>query len=86
MLNSKIETFQCVCFQTDLWRFPKARTCGRPDHGRTSHFETEKCLFKTFLLKNLINLTRIVMIKSEFLNTTGMVWPVSSEKWKASLV
>ena len=26
------------------------------------------------------------MIKSEFLVTTGMVWPVSSDKWKAPLV
>ena len=26
---------------------------------------------------------RIVLIKSEILVTTGMVWPVSSDKWKA---
>ena len=26
------------------------------------------------------------MIKSEILITTGMVWPVSSDKWKAPLV
>ena len=25
------------------------------------------------------------MIKSDFLITTGMVWPVSSDKWKAPL-
>ena len=28
----------------------------------------------------------IVLIKSEILNTTGIVWPLSSDKWNASLV
>ena len=74
-------------------RFLKVRT-GWPDHGWTSHFDKAISFFQEFLLKN--HLLRayylgfdisgwIVLIKSESLFTTGMVWLVSSDNWKASL-
>ena len=78
----------------NLGRFPKVRT-DRPDHGRTSHFDKTISFFQEFLLKNHLlranylgfNISGwIVLIKSEILITTGMVWPVSSDKWKAPLV
>ena len=76
-----------------LERFPKVRT-GRPDHGWSSHFDNEIGFSQEFLLKN--HLLRawylgfdwsgwIVLIKSEILVTTGMVWLVSSDKWKAPI-
>ena len=49
-------------------------------------------IFETFSVKNPLIRTyylkfewseRIVMIKSECLITTGMVFPVSSDKWEA---
>ena len=61
--------------------FPKART-GRPNHG----------FFQEFLMKNYFlyacylgfDLSGwIALIKSEILTTTGMAWPVSSDKWRA---
>ena len=72
-------------------RFPFVRT-GRPDHWRTSHFNYEIGFFRGFLLKNYLLAAHclgfdwsgwIVLINSEILITTGMVWPVSSDKWKA---
>ena len=79
----------------DLGRFPKVRT-GRPDHGQTSHFDKAISFFQEFLLKShllrayylgLLNISGwIVLIKSEILITTEMVWPVSSAKWEAPLV
>ena len=79
--------------QQSLGRFPKVRT-GRPDHGRTSHFDKERNIFpRVFAENNLFHTNYlgfdwsgwIVLIKSEILNTTGMVWPLSSDKWKAPL-
>ena len=71
--------------------FPFLRT-GRQDHRRTSHFNYEIGFFRGFLLKNYLLPAHclgfdwsgwIVLINSEILITTGMVWPVSSDKWKA---
>ena len=78
-------------FFNDLGRFPSQNW--PPDHYRTSHFDDEIGFFQEFLLKN--HLLRscylrfdwsgwIVLIKSEILIATGMVWPVSSDKEKAS--
>ena len=74
-------------------RFPKFRT-GRPDHGRTGHFENEIGFFQEFLMKN--DFLRayylgfdgsgwIALIKSEILITRGMACPVSSDQWQAPL-
>ena len=77
-----------------LGRFPKVRT-GRPDHGRTCHFSNEIGFFQKVLLNKNVFFAfylefdlsgRIVLIKREFLITVGMVWPVSSDKWKVTLV
>ena len=63
--------------------------------GRTSQLANEIGFSKGLLLKNHLLRAHclgfdwsdwIVFIKSEILITTGMVWPVSSEKWKALLV
>ena len=79
--------------QRNLGRFQKVRT-DRPDHGRTSHFDKTISFFPEFLLKNHLlcanylgfNISGwIVLIKSEILIMTGMVWQVSSDKWKAPL-
>jgi len=76
-----------------LGRFPNVRT-GRPDHGRTRHFENETGFIHESLMKNDFLLRGyylgfdwsglIALIKSEILITTGMVWQVSSDKWKAT--
>ena len=74
-------------------RFPFVRT-GRPDHCLTSQFENKIGFFQEFLLKNV--LLRVyylgldwsgsrVLIETEIILATGMVWPVSSDKWKAPL-
>ena len=77
-----------------LARFPKVIT-DRLDHSWTSHFDNEKCFFPRVLMKNhlfcesYLGFHRsgwIVLIKSEILIMTGMVWPVSSDKWKAPCV
>ena len=63
--------------------------------GRNSQLANEMGFFQRVLFKN--HLLRayclgfdwsgwIVLIKSEILITTGMVWPVSSGKWKRPLV
>ena len=77
-----------------LRRFPFVRT-GRPDHCRTSQLANKNhLLFLELFLKN--HLLRvyylgfdwtgwIVLIKSEILFSTGMVWRVKSDKWKAPL-
>ena len=73
--------------------FPFVRT-GRPDHCLTSQFENKIGFFQEFLLKNV--LLRVyylgldwsgsrVLIEREIILATGMVWPVSSDKWKAPL-
>ena len=58
----------------------------------TSQFENIIGFFQEFLLKNVLlrvyylgldsSVSR-VLIKSEIIIATGMVWPVSSDKWKA---
>ena len=71
--------------------FPFVRA-GRPDHGRTGHFENEIGFFREFLMKN--DFLRaydlafdwsgwIALIKSKILITNGMSWLVSSDKWEA---
>jgi len=69
--------------------FPKVRT-GWSDHGhQTSHFDKAITFFEKFLLKSHLlhayylefdKSGWIVLIKSEILIMTGMVWPVSSAK------
>ena len=77
-----------------LGRFPFVRTSGL-DHCRTSQLANEIGFFQGFLLKNHLLLAHYlgfdwsgwrVLINSEILITTGMVWLVSSDKWKAPLV
>ena len=77
----------------NLGRFPKLRT-DLQDYGRISHFDKEMGFFRDFLMKTYLLRGYylrfdwsgwIVLIKSEFLITTGMVWQVSSDKWKAPL-
>ena len=60
--------------------------------GRTSQLANEMGFLQRVLLKNhLLHAYYlgfdwsgwIVLIESEILITTGMVWPVSSGKWKA---
>ena len=74
--------------------FPKIRT-GRPDHGRTSHFENEIVFFQEFLPKNHLLCACYLGFDWSGWNffftgiksvTTGMAWPVISDKWKAPLV
>ena len=74
-----------------LGRFPIVRT-DRPHQSPTSYFENEIGFFQEFFrLKNV--LFRVyylgfdwsgwrVLIKRETIIATGMVWPVSSDKWK----
>ena len=75
-------------------RFLFDRT-GRPDHCSTSQFDNEIGFFQEFLLKDHLlrayysgfdSSGRRVLIKREIITTTGKVWPVSSDKWKAPLV
>ena len=77
-----------------LERFPKVRK-GRQNHSRTSHFDDKKCFFPRVFVETLSPscvLFRIwliwldSLIKSKILIMTGMVWPVSSDKWEAPLV
>ena len=73
--------------------FPFVRT-DWPDHCLTSQFENIIGFFQEFLLKKVLlrvyylgldsSVSR-VLIKSEIIIATGMVWPVSSDKWKAPL-
>ena len=81
-------------FYDVLGRFPFVRT-GWPDHCPTSQFDNEIGFFQEFLLKNHLLGTYYlgfdwsgwrVFIKSEIIIATGMVWPVSSDEWKAPLV
>ena len=75
-----------------LGRFLFVRTSWS-DHSRTSHFDDEIGFFQGFsLITHLLpahylgfdESGRIVLIKSEILITTGRVWPVSSDEWRAS--
>ena len=75
-------------------RFPFVRTT-RPDHCRTSHLDNEIGFFRGFLW-NFIFLPAhylgfdwsgwIVLTNGEILITTGRLWPVGSDKWKAPSV
>ena len=69
---------------------------GWPDHGGTSQFSIE--VFQRVFAEKLTPFgcfracylgfdwsSRIVLIKSEILITTRMVWPVSCDKWKEPL-
>ena len=64
-------------------------------HCSTSQFENEIGFFQEFLLKDHLLRAyysgfdwsgRRVLIKREIITATGMVWPVSSDKWKAPQV
>ena len=77
-----------------LGRFRFVRT-GRPDHCPTSQFESEIGFFQEFLQKNHLfrayyswfgRSGQRVLIKREIIIAMGMVWPVSSDKWKAPQV
>ena len=75
-----------------LGQFPFVRTVGL-DHCRTSQLANEIGFFQGFLLKNhpahYLGFDWsgwIVLINSEILITTGRVWLVSSDKWKAPIV
>ena len=80
-----------------LGRFPFVRT-GGPNHCPTGQLENEIGFFQESLLKTISfahaihDLTdlrrsgRRVLIKREIIIATGMVWPVSSDKWDAPLV
>ena len=71
-------------------RFDLSELAGRPDHCRTSQLANEIYFFQGFLLKK--HLPRAYYLgldwsgRSEILISTGTVWPVSSDKWKAPLV
>ena len=84
---------EAVKQQTDCTHH--ARSWSTELAGRNSQLANEMGFFQRVLLKN--HLLRayclgfdwsgwIVLIKSEILITTGMVWPVSSGKWKRPLV
>ena len=82
--------FNCQ-FQIWIILFLKVST-GWPDHCCwTSHFAAisffQELLLKSHLLHayylEFYRSGWIVLIKSEILIMTGMVWPVSSDKWKA---
>ena len=70
--------------------FSKGQKSSWPDYS--SHFDIAIGFFQEFLLKknNLLRVSYlafdqcgwIALIQSEILITTGMVWPVSSDKWK----
>ena len=71
--------------------FQKSELAGRTI-CRTSHFDKERIIFPRVFAENHLFCTNylvfdwsgwIVLIKSEILNTTGIVWPLSSDKWKA---
>ena len=79
--------------KSHLGRFPFVTT-GRPDHCRTSHFNREIGFFRGFLLKNYLLPAHclgfdwsgwIVLINSEILITTGMVWPVKFWQMESAL-
>ena len=84
---------EAVKQQTDCTHH--ARSWSTELAGRNSQLANEMGFFQRVLFKN--HLLRayclgfdwsgwIVLIKSEILITTGMVWPVSSGKWKRPLV
>ena len=77
----------------NLGRFPFVRT-GWPDLYLTSQLANEIGFFQRVLaeksspsciLFRIWLIWLIVLIKSEILISTGTVWPVSSDKWKAPL-
>ena len=81
---------------SDKWKAPlvaflKVGTA-RPYNGWSSHFDNEIGFSQEFLLKNHLLLPCylgfdwsgwIVLIKRLIIIATGMVWPVSSDQWKA---
>ena len=65
---------------------------GRPDHCPTSRFDYEIRFFQEFVLNNHFLGAYYLgfdgsswrhLIKMEILIALGMVWPASSDKWKA---
>ena len=84
---------EAVKQQTDCTHH--ARSWSTELAGRNSQLANEMGFFQRVLLKNHLLCAYclgfdwsgwIVLIKSEILITTGMVWPVSSGKWKRPLV
>ena len=76
-----------------LGRFPFVRT-GWPDHCPTSRFDNEIRFFREFLPNNHFLGAYYLgfdwygwrdLSKMEILIALGIVWPVSSDKWKAPL-
>ena len=74
-----------------LGRFPLVET-DRPDQGWSSHFDNEIGFFQEIFAEKPSPLwvvfriwmiwLDISLIQSDILVTTGIVWPVSSDKWK----
>ena len=62
--------------------------------GWTGHFENETGFFQELMKNDFLRsyylgfdwYGRIALIKSKIFITTGMPWPISSDKWKASLL
>ena len=86
-LDHKIRTI-CYWYWSTL-----SNTVWQRIHGRTSHFDNWNRLFPRVFDENLRTYYLsfdwsgwIVLSKSEILIATGMVWPVSSGKWKAPLI
>ena len=88
---SLARNFPSAALSLGLRRFPFVRT-GRQDHCRTSQLlANEIGFFQSFFLEKPSSTGFdwsgwIVFIKSEIFITTGMVWPVSSDKCKVPSV
>ena len=71
-------------------RFDLSELAGRPDHCRTSQLANEIYFFRGFLLKKRLPRAYYLGLdwssRSEIPISTGTVWSVSSDKWKAPLV
>ena len=88
-----MSAWKAIHYSVNLGRFPFVRT-GRPDHCPTSQLKNETAFSKSFCWKALSFVHAFlgfdgsgsrVLIKTEIIITTGMIWPVSSDKWKAPL-
>ena len=83
------KNFPSAAVSLGLRRFPFVRT-GRQDHCRTSRLlANEIGFFQSFFFASSIGFDWsgwIVFIKSEIFITTGMAWPVSSDKCKVPSV
>ena len=86
---SLAKNFPSAAVSLGLRRFPFVRT-GRQDHCRTSRLlANEIGFFQSFFFASSIGFDWsgwIVFIKSEIFITTGMAWPVSSDKCKVPSV